>query len=184
MAILQTARLRLIPLSVDALAALLIPGTDVPEGMGAAIGPDLVDSPAERAIRIKLEKMADAPPEDHVWWTYWLAIECSSNRAIGLLGFKGLPKGGTVEIGYGIVPSARGRGFATEAAERLIEWANSEPRCTGIIAVGVAPGNRPSERVLEKLGMELVRRSETGSDWKLEGRSLTGRGTRDRLEAA
>lgn len=184
MEILQTNRLRLVPLTVDALAALLSPDTNALELRGIAIGPGLVDSRVSRAIRVKLEKTADAPPEDHAWWTYWVAIAGSSDRAVGLVGFKGVPEDGEVEIGYGIAPSARGRGFATEAAERPVEWALSDPRCRGITALGVAPDNRPSERVLEKLGMKLVCRSERGSDWSLGGGSLTGRKTRDRLEEA
>ena len=113
--------------------------------------------------------------------TYRVAIEDSSDRAVGLVGFKGLPEDGDVEIGYGIAPSARGRGFATEAAERLVDWALSDPRRRRI---GVSSDHRPLERVLEKIGMNLVRRSESGSDWRVGGRSLTGREARDRLEEA
>jgi len=58
MEILQTARLRLVPLSVDALAALVSPDTNAP---------GLVDRPVARAIPVKLEKTGDAPPEDHAW---------------------------------------------------------------------------------------------------------------------
>jgi hypothetical protein len=39
---------------------------------------------------------------------------------VGLLGFKGRPVDGVVEVGYGIVPSARGRGVATAAVRVLL----------------------------------------------------------------
>jgi RimJ/RimL family protein N-acetyltransferase len=84
----------------------------------------------------------------------------------------GLPEDGVVEIGYGVIPSARGRGFATEAAASLVGWARLDPRCAAITALGVRPGNTASERVLEKLGMQLVCRSESESDWRTNTKDL------------
>ena len=134
-----------------------------------AIDPQLIEPPAERAIRSKLEKMEHAPTEEHPWLTYWLAVLRSEERGIGLLGFKGPPsEDGDVEIGYGIAPEYRCRGLTTEAAMRLIEWAFSDPRCLGVTAIGVGSGYDASERVLAKLGMRLVRRDESRSDWRVD----------------
>ena len=36
-------------------------------------------------------------------------------RALGGIGFKGAPVNGALEVGYGLVPSARGQGYAREA---------------------------------------------------------------------
>lgn len=47
--------------------------------------------------------------------------------AVGGVGCKGMPSDdGRVEIGYGLVPSARGHGYATEAVLGLLEWLRDE----------------------------------------------------------
>lgn len=47
----------------------------------------------------------------------------SDGLVIGGVGCKGEPDAdGRVEIGYGLVPSARGHGYATEALDGLLVW--------------------------------------------------------------
>jgi ribosomal-protein-alanine N-acetyltransferase len=82
----------------------------------------------------------------------WLIVERSSNTVVGDIGFHRPPDAdGTVEIGYSIVPTRRNRGYATEAARALIEWARGHPRVTRIVA-GCAPDNAASIRTLERIG--------------------------------
>lgn len=62
---------------------------------------------------------------------------------------------GDVEIGFRVLKSAWGRGYATEAAHRLIyatQLSGSFDRIVGI----VDPANRSSVQVLKKLGMKLI----------------------------
>ena len=42
---------------------------------------------------------------------------------VGGIGFHGPPSGDVVEVGYGVVPAARGRGVATEALRLLLDVA-------------------------------------------------------------
>jgi RimJ/RimL family protein N-acetyltransferase len=51
---------------------------------------------------------------------YYRITRLSNGRAVGGIGFKGQPDGGCVEIGYGLVPSARGHGYAAEAVIALL----------------------------------------------------------------
>lgn len=55
-----------------------------------------------------------------------LIVQRDTNTVIGEIGFKYLPTNpqapGKTEIGYGIVPSARGQGFATEALNAMCAW--------------------------------------------------------------
>ncbi|WP_420714336.1 GNAT family N-acetyltransferase [Streptomyces sp. NRRL WC-3744] len=44
----------------------------------------------------------------------------SSSRSVGSVGLFWPPSRGTVEIGYGVVASRRGRGYATEATRALL----------------------------------------------------------------
>src|SRR5690348_17067723 len=43
---------------------------------------------------------------------FYLITRASDGQAIGGIGFKGEPVHGSVEIGYGLTPSARGNGYA------------------------------------------------------------------------
>ncbi|MET0866383.1 MAG: GNAT family N-acetyltransferase, partial [Nakamurella sp.] len=61
----------------------------------------------------------------------------------------------TLEIGYAVVRSAQGRGYATSAVRRLIELARAHPSIDRLIAR--TPLDRPaSERVLEKSGFRCT----------------------------
>lgn len=83
-----------------------------------------------------------------------LVVERSTGLVVGGCGFHAPPSGGSVEFGYGIVPSRQGRGYATEAAAELLRWALARRRVREVVA-HAEEGNATSIRVLEKLGMRL-----------------------------
>ncbi len=59
---------------------------------------------------------------------------------------------GEIEIGYILRPSAWGRGYATEAAARLLKFAFEATPLQEIVAT-TDTGNTASQRVLEKCGL-------------------------------
>lgn len=60
------------------------------------------------------------------------------------------------DIRYGLLPEARGRGYALEAAEAVLDFTFSLGRHEKIFGVAVME-NRPSIRLLKKLGMSEER---------------------------
>ncbi|GGJ80655.1 hypothetical protein GCM10011583_10200 [Streptomyces camponoticapitis] len=79
-------------------------------------------------------------------------------RATGLVvGAVGLfpPADGTIEFGYGIVPSRRGLGYASEAARAIAAFALTAPGVHTVHA-NVELSNPASARVLEKAGLTRV----------------------------
>lgn len=100
-------------------------------------------------------------------WGVWLVIDKENNTIIGDIGFKGKPDADhTVEVGYGIAPSAQNKGYATEAVNAIIKWAFSFNHVNKIVAECLVD-NIPSIRVLEKLNMN---RTGTKNDmylWQL-----------------
>ena len=102
-------------------------------------------------------------------WTQYAIVERSSGSTIGGVGFHRGPSDGEVEIGYGIAPAARGRGYATEAVLALVDVARRQ----GLHAVVAETddGNLPSERVLERSGFARVRHVDGITQWK---RALDG----------
>ncbi|SEN51186.1 ribosomal-protein-alanine N-acetyltransferase [Lihuaxuella thermophila] len=108
----------------------------------------------------------EADPE-MLGWGIWIAIHQKENTVVGDMGFKGKPdESGTVEIGYGIIPSYRNNGYATEAAGLLINWAFSHSAVKKVIAECL-PDHAPSVRVLEKLNMQRTVVEDNMQKWEL-----------------
>jgi RimJ/RimL family protein N-acetyltransferase len=87
------------------------------------------------------------------------AVSWRDDPAAELLGFCGLTVPmflpevlPAVEVGWRLAPATWGRGVATEAARRALEFGFDELGMREIIAI-VAPENARSLRVVEKLGM-------------------------------
>ena len=100
-------------------------------------------------------------------WGAWIIVLVCEKKIVGDLGFLGKPSiEGTVEIGYSIAPDYRGRGYAYEAAQSLIEWAFHNKRVEKTIA-RCEPGNIASIRVLEKLGMNQVGKKKGLLVWEI-----------------
>lgn len=78
------------------------------------------------------------------------------DAVIGDIGFHGPPDDlGQVSVGFGIVPSARGAGYASEALNALLAWALVRPEIRAVHA-DTDLVNLASQRVLVGAGMVLV----------------------------
>jgi [ribosomal protein S5]-alanine N-acetyltransferase len=95
-----------------------------------------------------------AEPGDEAWG-HRQVVERASGLVVGGIGFFGPPLDAEVEIGYGIVPSRQGRGYATEALLAMIAMAWADARVRTVVA-GTDPGNVASQRVLEKAGFRRI----------------------------
>jgi RimJ/RimL family protein N-acetyltransferase len=86
----------------------------------------------------------------------WVVTLSGARAAIGTVGFLGPPRDdGSVEMGYGIAASHRGRGYATEAARGLRDWVLLRPDVRSLRARS-KEANAASIRVLEKIGMRRL----------------------------
>jgi RimJ/RimL family protein N-acetyltransferase len=84
---------------------------------------------------------------------YWMFFETATGDPIARGGlsrteFDGLPE---VEVGWTVVPERWGEGFATELGAAAIEVAFAELGLPDVVSFTL-PGNRASQRVMEKLG--------------------------------
>jgi RimJ/RimL family protein N-acetyltransferase len=92
-------------------------------------------------------------PENFFWWSPRLMI-VNQCHVIGACGFKAPPdQTGSVEIGYGVVPSQQQQGFATQAVALLLEETFSRPEIKTIVAYTI-PSESASGRVLAKNNFE------------------------------
>lgn len=130
--------------------------TQIVAGVRAGDGPRDTwdpDYPLEDELDPLRSMVAGAEPHP-VFGLYQLRAR-EDGRAIGGIGFFGPPDtAGEVEIGYGLVPSARRRGFAVEAVIGLLGVAS--PRGVRAVRAETETGNIGSRRVLERTGFALV----------------------------
>jgi RimJ/RimL family protein N-acetyltransferase len=69
-----------------------------------------------------------------------------------------------LEVGYHVRAALQGRGLATEAAAACCDYARDVLGVDRLIAI-IALGNRPSQRVAEKLGLSLERQTDSQGRW-------------------
>lgn len=94
----------------------------------------------------------ESAKEPDPWQFGFAVIHKIDNLLVGMGGFPGPPnEQGVAEIAYGIAPEYQGRGYATEVANALIDFASGDPRAKRICA-HTLPQTNASTRVLEKCG--------------------------------
>lgn len=89
-------------------------------------------------------------------------IEKASGEFLGYCGVIRAPDLDFDEVIYAFVPSAWGKGYATEVARAMIEYVFRVSTLDTIYAT-IAPENKPSQHVADKLGMRFER------EWDDEG---------------
>ncbi|WP_202516200.1 GNAT family N-acetyltransferase [Streptomyces sp. SID161] len=79
-------------------------------------------------------------------------VRPEDGRAVGGAGFHGVPdEEGRVEIGYDLVPGARGNGYATEAVRALTGWALARED-VDVVLLTIEHDNAPSQAVATRAG--------------------------------
>jgi RimJ/RimL family protein N-acetyltransferase len=154
-----TLHLELVPASLELVQAEL----DSHSKLGSALDAQVPDGwpPGEYdkpAIEYFMARLSENPL--NAGWYGWFAILRSSTTEpatlVGAGGFFGPPTPDRViEIGYSIVSSFQGRGYATELVRALVEHAFSTGNVRQIVA-HTTPENVSSVKVLVKTGFQLV----------------------------
>ena len=154
---LETQRLRLRPLAVSDADALwpIVSDPAFPKFMSWAAHADKAETVAF------LEGMAQARTAgtDLAW-----AIERDS-KAVGVVGLHGIRwqlralRVDRAELGFWLSPAEQGHGLMTEAARAVVRFAFED---LGLhkITVGCIEDNRPSHKVIKKLGFRYTGRLE------------------------
>jgi ribosomal-protein-alanine N-acetyltransferase len=81
----------------------------------------------------------------------FVTFELATGEFIGRSGFREM-ESGEIEVGYVFAKKFWGKGFATEALNRLLEWAKENIQIDTIIAYAIVD-HKASLRVMEKCGM-------------------------------
>ncbi|MEO6457106.1 MAG: GNAT family N-acetyltransferase [Chloroflexia bacterium] len=150
---LQTERLTLIPFTLELAEATLYNRSKIHQLLGVYV-PDNWPQPDYAEIMPMIVEGRRKDPSSAEWIR--MIVHTADHIIIGDIGFIEPPDTeGNVEFGYSIVPEYRGKGYATEAARAIIEWAFEQPGVRRVIA-DCLNDNFASIRVLEKAGMQEI----------------------------
>src|SRR3954462_5275869 len=150
-----TTRLELIAATAETVSLELRNVVQFATALGVPVPaswpPPLNDEGSQRWYLEMLQRPASA-----VGWALWYLIRREPTRElVGVAGFKGRPVDGSCEIGFSLLPSFQGNGYATEASRELIRWAFSHHDVERVTSETL-PDRPDSIRVMEKCGMRFI----------------------------
>ena len=154
--IVRSERLDLQLMEPDLLDALIDDHRAVIEGMVDYDIPTTFPDPEQREFLRFRRGQLTADPARYPWSLRAIVLR-SERRMIGYVNFHGAPgvndtnTDRAVELGWTVFGSDRKRGYATETAIALMEWATEEHGVRHFIS-STTPDNAASLRVHEKLG--------------------------------
>ncbi len=93
----------------------------------------------------------------------YLVVLTESGAPIGICGLLKRDALADPDVGFALLPHYRARGYALEAAAAVMSHGRTELGLRRIVAV-TRPDNRPSIRVLEKLGLRFDRMVRVAED--------------------
>jgi RimJ/RimL family protein N-acetyltransferase len=152
---LVTPRLRLIPVTLPAIEAVLDHDKARAEALVGAKFPGSWPSDELVVSGFPYSREAIRADPDKRLWGDSLVLLKDEPRVIGSVVFHGHPDDGVAEVGYSIEESSRNQGYATEATRACVEWALAQP---GIEAVQATTfeWHRDSLGVIRRIGMRQV----------------------------
>jgi [ribosomal protein S5]-alanine N-acetyltransferase len=122
--------------------------------LGVAVPESWLDEMKDH-LEMRLDQ-SRSDPRAGPWLLRAVIVRAPERIVIGYINFHGPPEDpGWVEIGYDILPEHRRKGFATEAATAMFDWAASRHGITRMRA-SISPENEPSLKMIAKLGFTRV----------------------------
>jgi len=159
---MTTASIKLVPVKLQHKLALKSGKPKLQELLGVKIPDDWPSFPEAFEVH---DDDSDAPT---LWPSYFFVCP-TEDALVGNGGFAAPPNdAGEVEIGYEIAPVFQNKGYATAAANALIDLAFSSEGVKAVVAHTLAEENA-SNAVLKKVGMSMVAElpnPEVGKVWK------------------
>ena len=156
---IRTMRLELVAATLTHVLAELSGREALASHLSVELPPSWPPGEYDRdALEFFRGKLEAAVPEEHGWYN-WYVMSLSGMERHSLVagaGYLGPPSSdGVVEIGYSVVPEARGEGYATEIVQALVAHAFESPAVRLVIA-HTHESNAASSSVLSRCGFQPV----------------------------
>ena len=150
---------RVVHLSASELAALASGDLEAARvATGRHLSPWQVSEGALSTWRRRAKQVVETP-EDQPWVT-GLLVDEDTGEVVGAAGFHAAPDdNGMVEVGYGVDPAHRRRGYARAALLLMIDRARTDPS-SHVFRVTVSPDNAASLGLVAQLPFV-----EVGDQW-------------------
>lgn len=163
---LQTTHLDLVAASLLHVDAELAGPKQLAKLLGVVVPKDWPPTGVERAFVEQVRQRLAGSGIAGTGWYGWYAIcrhtALQPSTLVGVGGFFGPPDvDGTVELGFSILPTFRGRGHATEMVGALATHALSQSGVERIVADSLVR-DRPTQAVLLRNGFRIVPAPEPG----------------------
>jgi [ribosomal protein S5]-alanine N-acetyltransferase len=157
-----TPRVRIVHLSPEALAALAGGDLDAAtELTGLPLTPYTVSDERVGVWRRRATQVVEQPADQP--WVTGVLVDEETGAVVGAAGFHAAPDAdGMVEVGYGVDPDFRRRGYARAALLTMIDRARSDPSAH-VFRVTVSPENTASLGLVAQLPFV-----EVGEQWDEE----------------
>jgi RimJ/RimL family protein N-acetyltransferase len=159
---IRTERLELVAFAPEAVRALIAGRREEAETtLGLSLPAEFPNAgDLDGFLPIQLKRM-EAEPGRREWMARLMVGK--HEGAVGHCGFHGPPdRIGRAEIGYTVFTRFRGRGYAKEAAQGLVDWAFQKGERE--VYATVSPNNAPSLAVVRRLGFIQVGTQEDEVD--------------------
>jgi len=177
MFLLESERLKLIPLSYDQLILVSENRAVLEKSLGLNPSAMQIDdyNSAELKAAFKNHWLPNTQthPDLYQWYTSWEVVLEASNTSIGSICFGGYPDDyGETTIGYLIDQQHWGQGYATEAVLTLINW-GFKFSVLKTLKADAQLNNPASQRVLVKAGFLPTHKDDTHQHFKLRNTSAS-----------
>jgi ribosomal-protein-alanine N-acetyltransferase len=133
------------PWSMDDLACVRAAGRDPQLREGTSVPEEDSDTASEAFIVRQWGRAESGQGRSMV------IVELARSQAVGQVWLGSGARGGVVDLGYWLIPSARGRGLASRAVALATQWALTTGGAARVEA-WVVPENAASHRLLERAG--------------------------------
>ncbi|MBI3727675.1 MAG: GNAT family N-acetyltransferase [Burkholderiales bacterium] len=92
--------------------------------------------------------------QEKIGFSLYVMERKEDRQAIGLCGLVKRETLKNVDIGYALLPQFTGQGYAREAAQATVEYANQHLRITKLAGI-TSPDNHASNKLLQSLGFQF-----------------------------
>ncbi|WP_186577121.1 GNAT family N-acetyltransferase [Aquibacillus kalidii] len=162
---IKTNRLTIITFTVQMIEAALNGREELEKIVDYNVADEYPLDVYKQFFPYKIDRFSNFPEENE--WE-GIIIHNEDNCIIGDMGFKGGPdEKGEMDIGYSIVPSYQGKGYATEMAIAMVEWGLRQPDVKKITA-SCSDHNTASIKVLTKAGLKQIGKQDDELFWSVE----------------